>query len=469
MAESQFVTPEVLRQLRRGEDLKMAAIRRNQLSGVDYASAELGNALGGLIRQGMTRAGILKDPEMEKAQRLQSGIEWAQRKSEGPDRPEDPIAASIFERQNLLEELQAMGMSREADAVRAQIMDLRKQELEFQKLQGDIDAQEALRRKRQLEGDYLEETYDDRVESQRIERMHRSFNYQTDWSLGPYRIAEKRADLEARLADNKHNAAIRPFVLSRAQSDAQIRQLEAQYGGPLPDLNQLQLRRDALAVRLLDDPNNPFVQQNFQELEAAIQTRIMNVQRNVDNFEPTQSMLSRQQADALALDGINFQIDQLIQGLEGNEPFGATADMRRKAGGFINQGLTLLGMNETGNRLNEIIFSEDEQKVRAQARILHTDIMNWLKGNSRATPQESEQAHNLLQALLEPEVQAKAVVVSLLEFQKWAGQRQINAWNFAEQGMRGITDPRRPPIEESEEDRTTREAFESVFSSGGSF
>jgi hypothetical protein len=179
-------------------------------------------------------------------------------------------------------------------------------------------------------------------------------------------------------------------------------------------------------------------------------------------------MLSRQQSDALALDQIGFQIDQLIEGVMGNEPFGATSDMRRKAGGFINQGLTLLGMDETGNRINEVLFSEDEQKVRAQARILHTDIMNWLKGNSRATAQEETQAHNLLQALLEPEVTAKAVVVSLLEFQKWASKRQVNAWNFAEQGMRGITDPRRPLIEETEEERTTLEAFESIFRTGGS-
>ena len=119
---------------------KEADVRRAQLTGVDFASAELGTALGGALRKALGQQGLIKDREAEDAKAVDQAVSRANTAfTSVPSEiaPKDPFEAGILRRQLLIQELEGAGLSSQADTVRTQLVSLAEQHQKFLKSQGE--------------------------------------------------------------------------------------------------------------------------------------------------------------------------------------------------------------------------------------------------------------------------------------------------------------------------------------------
>lgn len=436
-----LVDPRVLKQLRRQSLERSAIMRQNKLSGTDYANAEVGALLGRGLRAAFGKAGILKDEEMERAEQVESARNRAKTYVTSlPEeiRSQDPLEASVQERQALLDELVAAGLHQEADTVRGQILDLRKQGLEFRKLAVDTANSEAQLQGRQLDNAYEEETFGDRVTQQRADAALSATNAAVAISTEGYRTAMPRVELEAKLEDLMQSKELRPYALATAKANSAVADLQARYGGAPPTLAKLQMRRDHILEYLSKNPQDTFAQQNLKELNAAIQTDAMGIQRSVDNYTPTSAVRTDLQRDLINASQFQEQITGILDTLNTSdmEPFGGIATARRAAAGVVSQSISLVGApQDVASKVGSFLYSDKEIEVSSQARQLKADIISWLSSGSRSSSTDVETAGNLLQVLDNPEVDSRQAKIALTNFSGWLLSKQSALWKVMESNL----------------------------------
>ncbi len=147
MADTQNFNPfgligtQELEQERVARRQQESNIRRAQLSGIDFASAELGNAIGRGLRQAAGKAGLIRDKEAEDAAAVDAATKRAEAAFQAIPQElrdtSDPFGNSIQRRQELIKELDAVGMTPQADKVRQQVIDLHDQRNKFLKAEGE--------------------------------------------------------------------------------------------------------------------------------------------------------------------------------------------------------------------------------------------------------------------------------------------------------------------------------------------
>ena len=432
-----LVDTRVLRELRRQEAEKAAILRRQTTTGVDYASAELGNALGIGIRKLLGRAGIMKDPELERAEKIDSARARATNYVASiPEemRSTDPLESSIQERQALMDELTAAGLHAEADTIRGQVLDLRKQQFEFKKLQVDTDAAQSLADSRALDASYKADTYNDRVAAERAKRVNEQAQAQITLGTAGNQIALSGTQLAQAQEKLRHDRTMAPFLEARARDEATVAALQARAGGPLMKLDKLQLRRDQLLTYIADNPGSAYAKQQLEEVSQAIQTEITNTQNvkstNLDNTTQTRSQL---QDDIGALAGIQTSLSSLVTDLgtlDGKQPYGATGNLRSQVAGYGTQVLSLVGAPiAVQDAFNNTLYSDKEQDLLSRTRQLKEQLTDWLKG-SRAGQVDRERADDLLQALDRPDVTVRDVMISLANLSKFLAERQATAFSI---------------------------------------
>ena len=127
---------------RRARRMAEAAQRRNRLSGMDLAGAEAGNALGFILGKALTRAGVIKDIEGERATAVDKAAKDAQAAFDQipeEQREKGSFGTAIQRRRTLIAQLEEAGLQKEADTVRTQLIDLHDQQAKFRKLNAETE------------------------------------------------------------------------------------------------------------------------------------------------------------------------------------------------------------------------------------------------------------------------------------------------------------------------------------------
>jgi hypothetical protein len=455
-----LIDERVLNAVRTNERIADSRLRANQATGVNFASREAGNLIGMMIGKGLRKAGVLKDPEMERAQAVSSAQKRAAQVVEStPEelKSNDPYQASIFQHEQLAEELRAAGLFAEASTVTQKILNLKEQDLKMRKLEGEVDAQA-------VETDIREETRDDVVAQARTKTLQEGLQYQFDLSTHNTRVIKTQAELEDLVSTMGHERRMRPFLESKAASDAQVAKVEAKLGGSAPTLLRLQARRDGLLQHLAMNPDDKWAQENLEDINKAIQTDVLGIQRNIDNYDVTNSVLSSVQSDMIALAGFQTQIGDLSSKLESttDEPFGKVADTRAAIASGINTVLPLVGMPPglTGG-MAEFIMSDDEVNLRSDARQLRADLVEWLSGNSRSTSVDVSTAEDLTQAM-EDATDRRTVSIALTNLTDWLIKKQLLLDSTLLQGLSAVS-----PSQEDTEESATNDLFSDLNAIGG--
>ena len=135
-----LVDAETLKSLRGEQNQQQFAQGQAlQRSGVGQGSHALGFALGKLLKAGANRAGLVKDSEARRAKEVTSAQKRAESSYKAiPDEVRDntPFGSSIQRRKEIIAELSAAGLDREADTVRQQVVSLAEQQEKFLLSQG---------------------------------------------------------------------------------------------------------------------------------------------------------------------------------------------------------------------------------------------------------------------------------------------------------------------------------------------
>ena len=118
---------------------------REGLSGMSRIGHDAGRQLGTAIGQIMGRAGIIKDKEGETALAVDQAAKDAQAAYDSipaEQRATDPFGVGIQRRRELIKQLDAAGLSTQADTVRTQILSLSEQQSKFKKLNAETEREE---------------------------------------------------------------------------------------------------------------------------------------------------------------------------------------------------------------------------------------------------------------------------------------------------------------------------------------
>jgi hypothetical protein len=428
-----LIDERVVRAIRKNQEIADARIRANQTQGVNFASRELGNFVGKALGLGLRKAGVLKDPEMERAQEISSAQRRAQVAIDGtPDeiKPTDPYESSIFEREQLAKELRAAGLTQEASIVNQQVLQLREQNLKMQKLQGEVTSQ-----KQEIE--FHELTKDDEATTIRTTALQNTLQYGFDLSTNNTRVLKTELELE-QLADTMgHQKQIRPHLRAKAASDAQVAAAEAKLGGPAPTLLRLQARRDAILNHIAMQPDDKWAQQNLEEINKKIATEAMGITRNIDS-----------------------QVEGIIDKLESttDEPFGKVADTRAAIASGINTVLPLVGLPPSlTSSMAEFIISDDEVDIRSESRQLRADLIDWISGNSRSTSVDVDVAEDLTQSMLDA-TDRRTVTVALTNLSSWMMKKQLLLDSTLLQGLEVVS-----PSQQGEDEDGSQAAAGNLF------
>lgn len=426
-----LIDSAVLRQLREGEWRKEQLARASTRNGVDFGSATAGAFLGNVLRQGLVKAGLVKDEAAERAEKVGRAKRLASlavASTPAEMRAEDPLEDSISQRMELMRELQRAGLTDEADAVRGQILDARKQQLEMRKLMVDMGYTEARTAHTALETAALEATAPLDIVRKRADAAKAVSAANVALGTEQLQVQRAGAEFQKLLEDMEHNRNMRPFLQSRARADARIAEYEARVGGSVPTLAKLQTERDYWLEYAADNPDSPLAQRRLTELTTAIETEVAGTQRVLTGpLDPTTAVRTDLQRTIANLGGITGEVNNLVTSLErvaADQPFGATANIRSAAGGYIAQGLSLLGVPASAQDAAQRVFMhDDEEKVRSQARQLHTSLTTWLaQGNMREVHRKA--ADDLLQALDDPAITTRGVMIAMNNFLTWATDKQ---------------------------------------------
>jgi len=135
-----LVDESTLRQIRGDQGLEEFTVGQQGLSGIGRGGHAVGFALGRGLKLLGNRTGIIKDKEQERAK----AVTRAQRRADvavkgTPDelRDKDVFGSAIQRREQLIQELEADGLDREAATVRQQIVSLSEQQEKYLKSQGE--------------------------------------------------------------------------------------------------------------------------------------------------------------------------------------------------------------------------------------------------------------------------------------------------------------------------------------------
>lgn len=451
-----LIDERVVRAIRKNQEIADARIRANQTQGVNYASRELGNFVGKALGIGLRKAGVLKDPEMERAQEVSSAQRRAQVAIDGtPDeiKPTDPYESSIFEREQLAKELRAAGLTGEASIVNQQVLQLKEQNLKMQKLQGEVTS-----KKQDIE--FHDLTKDDEATTIRTTALQNTLQYDFDLGTHNTRVLKSELELE-QLADTMgHQKQIRPHLRAKAASDAQVAAVEARLGGPAPTLLRLQARRDSILNHIAMQPDDKWAQQNLEEINKKIATEAMGITRNVDNYDPTNSVKSSLQTDMISLAQFQGQVEGMINKLESttDEPFGKVADTRAAIASGINTVLPLVGLPPSlTSGMAEFIISDDEVDIRSESRQLRADLIDWISGNSRSTSIDVDVAEDLTQSMLDA-TDRRTVTVALTNLSSWMMKKQLLLDSTLLQGLDAVS-----PSQQGEDEDGSQAAAGNLF------
>lgn len=423
---------EERRQERRAE----ANVRRQRLNGVDYSSAELGNAIGRGLRGLLGKAGIMPDPELEKAQKIESAVKRAQVSTRSiPDelRNTDPYGSAIQERKELIAELEASGLFGEADKVRNQIISLKESQVKLSKLTAES-------KRAQIEAIVEEETAPDRIMKTRADRINADATAQISLVTQAWAPHKAELDYATALQNFEEKKELRPYSLNIKQSEARIKHLEGQLGGPLPGLVKLQGERQNLVNYLTENPDDPWAKKRIQEINEAINTEVNGITRNVDNYQPTTAMLSSVQQQTAELNRARESIGSLIKDLEApGESLGELAQWRTGAANVVSQFMPLLGFGqEVTSSFAEFIASEEGQLgPQSAARKLRVELLPLVRGGARTTPTDLELLEDLIQAT-EDATSDRAAAVALMDTLDFVVGIQERNYGILADGLRSI-------------------------------
>lgn len=442
-----LVDSTALRQLRRLQWQKDQTVRASTRNGIDYAASTMGAGVGTLLRRGLVKGGIIKDEEEERAGKITKAQEVAEAAyNDIPEdqRPTDPLAAGIAQRMELLRELQDAGLNDEADTVRSQILTYRKQQMEFEKLQKDMDYTDVRMRGQEIENLIEEETAGDTVLERRARAAEAASSARVAIGTEPLKVRSAQVEFDTKVEKLSQDRSLRPYVEARAKADARIASIQAQYGGAVPELAKLQTERDYWMEYVHDNPGSTLGKQRLDEMNTAIETKITGSQRILTGpYDPTTTQKGLLQADIRNMSTITMEVNNLLTtlGEVGNEqPLGATANVRGAIGGYIAQGLSVVnapGAIQEGAQ--NLFMNNDENTVRSQARQLRTSISTWLAaGNMREVHVKA--ANDLLQALDEPAVTSRDVANAMNNFLVWMTDKQRVAFDVLDNDL-SVTRP----------------------------
>lgn len=440
-----LVDSRVLAQMRANQRRIDARVRQNKLSGVNFASSELGNAIGRLVGAGLGKAGIIKDPQKLRAEQ----VDEAQRRAiENTDVPEDanPIDLDIAQRTSLARELHNAGLFGESARVAGSIFDLRKQKTELSRMQSEEI-------KSRVEAENLEADQNDAQARARLLTTRESAETDVMLVNRDFALPMARVDLATALQSFEQNKKLNPLTVGIAKADLAVRQAEELVGGTVPTFARLLNERDHVITHLAQNPTDQFAAQRLEFLNSKLQTEALGVQRNVDNYDPTNAALTSIQTQIAELDSAQDEIQDLVDALNRpGEALGEIPEFRIKAANILSQILPLAGFPQsvTSDVTEFIAPTAGVLEPQALARKLRVSLLPLIKKNNRTTPQDVELIEDLIQAT-ESATSERAALVALMQTSQFIASRQKVNFSILEGGFRrlipglGISTPEAAP------------------------
>ena len=435
-----LVDTRVLDELRRGEELAQDTITRNRLSGIEYGASVAGTLLGRVLGDATGRKG----PRVDRAAEVTAAQQRARAVIES--KPEEVRSSSIHgqrieEGMALIQQLHAAGLTQEADTVRTSLLDLEKQDLELKKLEGEVAGQREQTLGRRIDRLYDEATINDRVSKTRSEALESDVRARTAVSTERYKVPMAQVEFEQKLQDLGQDRAMAPYIQAKARQDATIAEIQARFGGAPTNLVRNQAARDHILAHLVKNPTDVWAKQSLDEINREIESDSLNAARNINNYQPTNAVLTDVQSSLMKLGSFSEQATTILKTMENTnaEAFGGVAETLTAAAGWANQGLSFLGMSQDlSSRVAKIIASDDVLDMRAGGRQLRADLVNWLSSSGRTSETDVKIANDLLQVFDNPSVDNRQASIALTKFVRWALEHQERDIRVLDQGLKGV-------------------------------
>ena len=435
-----LVDTRVLDELRRGEELAQDTITRNRLSGIEYGASVAGTLLGRVLGEATGRKG----PRVDRAAEVTSAQQRARAVIES--KPEEVRSTSIHgqrieEGMALIQQLHAAGLTQEADTVRTSLLELEKQDLELKKLEGEVVGQREQTLGRRIDRLYDEATINDRVSKTRSEALESDVRARTAISTERYKVPMAQVEFEQKLQDLGQDRAMAPYIQAKARQDATIAEIQARYGGAPTNLVRNQAARDHILAHLSKNPTDVWAKQSLDEINREIESDSLNAARNINNYQPTNAVLTDVQSSLMKLGSFSEQATTILDQMKNtdSDSFGGLADLRTNAAGWANQALSFVGMSQDlSSRVAETIASSDTLKIRSEGRQLRTDLVKWLADSGRTGETDIKIADDLLQVFDNPAVDSRQAAIALTGFVKWVNEHQERDIRVLDQGLKGV-------------------------------
>lgn len=434
-----LVDSRVLAELRRGEEIAEDTITRNRLSGMQYGASVAGTLLGRILGDA---TGGGKSPRSTRAAEVTAAQQRAQAVVDSKPtemKPSNLHQQRIDEGMALIQQLHASGLMAEADTVRTKLLDLEKQDLELQKLDGEVTGIRESNAAKRIDRLYDEATIQDRVTKTRADAMQSSVEARVAISTEGYKVETPALDFEKKLDDLKNNRALAPFIQKRAEQEATISALQARHGGTTPQLVAKQMARDHVLEELSRNPDDKWALKRLTELNMEIESDTLNVARNISNWQPTNAVLTQTQDSLRRLGGFSEQAQSILKQMENSseDAFGGAAEMRIQAASVLSQGLPLLGAPQAlTSKVADFVASANTLDTRSQARQLRSDLAQWIS-DGRMNKSVQEEADSLLQVLDNPYVDKRSATIALTNLVHWLAKHQETDIRILEEGMKG--------------------------------